>query len=1030
MLRAHSLLALAALFTLASLVSAATPQSLPSLSAIPTSGGLTNAGLNGEYFTTPDPKSGGKPLFSRRDLRINFHQPNLAGSAFAPYNQLPVQGASVRWTGQFLPTKTEAYTFHLTAAGNASLFIQGKTVTVNQSAAQTRSLTLPLNAGQPVDLTLTYTQTTPEAHVVLEVETPTSPRALVEPLSGLATNVYSEGFTDAMRAGRDEWKTAGDGPERDAKRDENGYPLEDAKTLVWEGTDQHEGTYLLTFKGKAEKLDVQFGYAHFEDQTYDEKTNTTTAKMVVTSKDRQNFNLIIQGTQRTPDSPKGSGVSDVHLYMPTSVGASDHYAPGTLFTDAYKTALARFTALRFMAGTNWNNSIKWSDSTSPDYSTQRRINPPVERFGEKWETSGFEANGIAWEYKIALANETGKDLYVCLPEMADDEYITSLAQAIKFGSDGKRPYTSPQASPKYPPLNSNLRVYVEYSNEVWNVGFAQWHQNYRAGEDAAKNGTDEAKELGFDEKDPKALDGNTRWNRRHVRQTVRASNLFRQVFGDDDTNTPEGRVRVLHYWQYDNAGWPPTALAQTEYLANYYGNYSGNSPYPNPKPPSYFIWAAGGATYYNAANERGRTTLLDGSFESPTTQDKTPNPTIPHFTFSGDAGIVRCGGSSGAPQTAQQKNEAEQRNGNQPAAPVEQRPASNNQAAYLTPESSISVTLTFPKGGSANQYALEFSLARKANSKDEDAVPFDILLDDKPITRGNSWQPGYYPGPEWREASSEVFHADPGSTHTLKIVPVKGAKLSDGAVSFLDDLHITSADALFAADIPSSGFNNSNINSLQGYQRRLDGTANWALALGLRAAGYEGGWALGGDAGGSPIQNWAKFHDPRAKQAQIAAINAAYKAAFSLNTFGTYSQWSAYETALGEPLPQGIDTANNQLPPARHDAIELTQAPLELPYEKRLKDWGWKDVVPPDNKQLAPIHMLAWTLHTPVPITKTFTLTTADTSPETQTQLLLDGVPLTNPSHPPHPQQLSPGLHTLRVRVLKGNATFQKLEVK
>jgi hypothetical protein len=71
-----------------------------------------------------------------------------------------------------------------------------------------------------------------------------------------------------------------------------------------------------------------------------------------------------------------------------------------------------------------------------------------------------------------LANETGKDAWINIPAKATDAYVTNVANLFKYGSDGINPYTSVQAHPVYPPLNPNLKIYVEYSNEVWNTASA------------------------------------------------------------------------------------------------------------------------------------------------------------------------------------------------------------------------------------------------------------------------------------------------------------------------------------------------------------------------------------------------------------------------------------------------------------------------------------------------------------------------------------------------------------------------------
>ena len=69
--------------------------------------------------------------------------------------------------------------------------------------------------------------------------------------------------------------------------------------------------------------------------------------------------------------------------------------------------------------------------------------------------------GEVWEYEVELANETGKDLYITIPMNANTQYVTNLANLIKYGSDGVNPYTSYQADPVYPGLNGNLHVYIE-----------------------------------------------------------------------------------------------------------------------------------------------------------------------------------------------------------------------------------------------------------------------------------------------------------------------------------------------------------------------------------------------------------------------------------------------------------------------------------------------------------------------------------------------------------------------------------------
>lgn len=73
---------------------------------------------------------------------------------------------------------------------------------------------------------------------------------------------------------------------------------------------------------------------------------------------------------------------------------------------------------------------------------------------------------------VALCNETQRDMWINVPHLATDDFITKLAQLIRYGSDGFDPYTSDQATPTYPPLATNLTVYVEFSNEIWSNGYS------------------------------------------------------------------------------------------------------------------------------------------------------------------------------------------------------------------------------------------------------------------------------------------------------------------------------------------------------------------------------------------------------------------------------------------------------------------------------------------------------------------------------------------------------------------------------
>ena len=64
---------------------------------------------------------------------------------------------------------------------------------------------------------------------------------------------------------------------------------------------------------------------------------------------------------------------------------------------------------------------------------------------------------------IALANIIKKDIWINIPHVATDDYVSNYAQQV------------------FNDLDSSLKVYVEYSNEVWNSGFAGYQYMTKAG---------------------------------------------------------------------------------------------------------------------------------------------------------------------------------------------------------------------------------------------------------------------------------------------------------------------------------------------------------------------------------------------------------------------------------------------------------------------------------------------------------------------------------------------------------------------
>jgi hypothetical protein len=106
-----------------------------------------------------------------------------------------------------------------------------------------------------------------------------------------------------------------------------------------------------------------------------------------------------------------------------------------------------------------------------------------------------------------LANRLRADAWFCLPHKADDEYVRNFAKVVKAK------------------LNPDRKVYIEYSNEVWNAQFAQ---NKYAAEQGAKQKLDDAA-----------------WSNAWRYTAVRSKEIFR-IFDAEFGATARARlVRVL-----------------------------------------------------------------------------------------------------------------------------------------------------------------------------------------------------------------------------------------------------------------------------------------------------------------------------------------------------------------------------------------------------------------------------------------------------------------------------------------------------
>lgn len=136
-------------------------------------------------------------------------------------------------------------------------------------------------------------------------------------------------------------------------------------------------------------------------------------------------------TDVNPEDP----IRDIRVIMP---GFEDNYKK-QIFHPKFLKRWENSDVIRFMDWQRTNNSklSKWKNRAKPShprYTTWR---------------------GVPLEHMIEFCNRVEASPWFCIPAKADNEFVANFAKMVK-----KK-------------LNPELKVYVEYSNEIWNSVFKQ-----------------------------------------------------------------------------------------------------------------------------------------------------------------------------------------------------------------------------------------------------------------------------------------------------------------------------------------------------------------------------------------------------------------------------------------------------------------------------------------------------------------------------------------------------------------------------
>ena len=333
-------------------------------------------------------------------------------------------------------------------------------------------------------------------------------------------------FIDAMKTSR-RFGSAAKPYDTKAALHPDGNPAEDAGAMVITEVKNINGVYKFSATGRCD-LAAPGSPAKIANLRYDPGSNRTTADVIV-NVDPTRIVTLALAFKNT-----GGQLKDIKLIRP---GYADD---SQIFTDEFLAALRPFGAIRFMDFARTNNS------TISTWEQRAKVDDPQ-----------YTIKGAPYEHAIELGNRTGKDIWLCIPALADDDFVVQLGKLVREK------------------LSPDLACYIEYSNEVWNGQFKQFHQNQEAAKAEVAAGDTALNDHG--------KDTNVHfWGWKRV---ARRAVQFKKLLGDD----PRFRVILASQSGFDPPGY--VLRQQLEYVEKYHG------------PPNKFFYAVACAPYFSPGRD-------------------------------------------------------------------------------------------------------------------------------------------------------------------------------------------------------------------------------------------------------------------------------------------------------------------------------------------------------------------------------------------------------------------------------------------
>lgn len=256
-------------------------------------------------------------------------------------------------------------------------------------------------------------------------------------LGGIADWATEVPFVDVFRLSRPwisqrEGAPWGQGPALDLDPTGNPRRLEPecyAETLVLtiEGGHYPSGEYILRYQGNGKVTASNAGQI-----TATRKSDRHTEHTVAV--DSTKGAVFLQLRETDPQDP----VRNIRMFLPGHAPADPAATPLDPFRPGFLDTWRGVRIIRFMDWMETNNShVKsWADRPRDSHNT-------------------WSGRGVPVETIIRLANTLRADPWLCVPHQADDDYIARLAETVARD------------------LDPRLKLYIEYSNEVWNPQFEQ-----------------------------------------------------------------------------------------------------------------------------------------------------------------------------------------------------------------------------------------------------------------------------------------------------------------------------------------------------------------------------------------------------------------------------------------------------------------------------------------------------------------------------------------------------------------------------